>query len=129
MVRFRDERSRVWLRFVGAVAAFVVLVAVSSAVGVPHDAHGREALPAVALDWRLLFHIQRAGAMLAAIGVVLLVAWRGAHGDWPVKFGQVEYAPKEAVAVTADALAKQDRRLQLLEATAGLLDTTPIESE
>jgi len=48
---------------------------------------------------------------------VVLVAWRGAHGDWPISFGNLfQYAPKEAVKVTADALEDQDKRIAILEA-------------
>jgi ABC-type phosphate transport system auxiliary subunit len=96
------------------MASFAALIAWSSAIGTPHS-HHVEALPAIALGSRLLFHVERAAAILALVGVVVLVGWRGAHGEWPIKFGNVEYAPKEAVKVTADALAKQDKRLRRLE--------------
>jgi len=111
------------IRLLLAVVVFAAFVLVSSSVGIPHDAKGREALPTVALDWRLLFHVLRAGALLGTLATVGLVAWRGAHGEWPMKFANVEYAPKEAVAVTGQALAKQDRRLRLIEAHVGLDDT------
>ena len=71
-----DSRMHPWLRFVLAFAAFAGIVFASSLVGVPHDAHGREALPGVALDWRLLFHILRASAVVGAVGTVMLIAWR-----------------------------------------------------
>lgn len=108
--------------FAGAVALFLALVVVSSLVGTPHNARHVETLPSVALGWRLLFHVERASALIGALGLVGLVAWRGAHGDLPTKVGNVEYAPKEAVRVTADALAKQDARLRLVEERLGLAD-------
>jgi hypothetical protein len=94
----------------------VAAVLASSSAGVPHDLRGAESLPSAAMGWRLLFHVERAGALLGVGGITLLIAWRGSRGEWPVRFGNVEYAPKEAIAVTADALEKQDRRLRMLEA-------------
>lgn len=108
--------------FAGAVVVFAILIFASSSVDVPHDAKGAEKLPAVALGWRLLFHVERVSALMLAIGTVLLVAWRGAHGDWPIKFGNVEYAPKEAVRETADVLADQDERVRILEELLGVVD-------
>src|SRR4051794_24314491 len=86
--------------FAAACVVFGLVVYASDKVGVPHDAHRRENLPDISLDWRLLFHVQRATALLAVVGTVGLIAWRGARGEWPIKFGNVEYAPKKAVAVT-----------------------------
>lgn len=105
-------RSR--LVFLGLMVAFVALILASSAIGTPHAKHV-ETLPSIALGSGLLFHVERAAVLLGLVGVVVLVGWRGAHGDWPIKLGNVEYAPKEAVAVTADALTKQDERLRRLE--------------
>lgn len=53
-------------------------------------------LPGVAMGWEALFHVERAGAMLGAIGIVALIGWRALHGEFPIKFGNVEYAAKEA---------------------------------
>jgi hypothetical protein len=116
------------LLFVLALIVFGALVGASSLVGLPENATGNRDLPGVALGWPLLFHVLRASALLGAVGTVLLVAWRGSQGDWPIKFGNVEYAPKQAVAITADALEKQDRRLRLVEARLGL-DKAPIEPD
>jgi hypothetical protein len=89
--------------------------------GVPQDRNGADKLPAAALGWTLLFHVERATALLAATGVVLLVGWRATHGEFPVKFGQVEYAQKTAAAA-ADATSAQERRLRVLEVLAGIRD-------
>jgi hypothetical protein len=100
-----------WQRFLIGVAALAIAIYASDRVGVPNH------LPGVALDWRLLFHVERGAALVGAVGVVVLVAWRGAHGDWPIGFGNLfQYAPKEAVKVTADALEDQDKRIAILEA-------------
>jgi hypothetical protein len=117
-----------WLRFALALIVFAAIVLASSLVGLPEDAAGKTDLPGLALGWPLLFHVLRAAAFVGAVGTVVLVAWRGSQGDWPIKFGNVEYAPKQAVAITADALEKQDRRLRLIEAKLGL-DKAPIESD
>ncbi len=69
----------------------------------------------------MLFHVERGVAMVAAIGLVALVLWRGVHGDWPTSYGSLlQYAPKEAVKVTAETLEEQDERLVILENTLGL---------
>jgi hypothetical protein len=107
-----------------AMLMFGGLVAASSAVGVPRNAKGAENLPAVALGWRLLFHIERAGAILGIVALVTLIAWRGAHGDWPIKFGNLEYAPKEVGRITSDALKKQEIRLRYLEDELGVADAS-----
>jgi hypothetical protein len=98
-------------KFAVAGAAFVGLVVASSAVGLPTNSTGAEALPGIALGWRLLFHLERAGAFMALVTAVVVIAWRGAHGEWPVSVGNVAYAPKESVAVTADALDALNTRL------------------
>jgi hypothetical protein len=114
--------TRPHLLFGLAAMLFVALVIASSLVGTPHDSKHVETLPSVALAWRLLFHVERASALMGAVGLVGLVAWRAAHGDLPNKVGNVEFAPKEAVRVTADALDKQDKRLRILEDVFGIAD-------
>ncbi len=96
------------------VAVFGLVIYASHSHGVP------DKLPAAALDWRLLFHAERAAAVLASFGVVLLVGWRAMHGEFPMKFGNVEYAVKEAAADAEAATNAQERRIQLLEAYLGI---------
>lgn len=67
----------------------------ASAVFMSTQATVPELLPGVALGWEALFHVERAGAMLGAIGVVLLIAWRALAGEFPIRFGNVEYAPSD----------------------------------
>jgi hypothetical protein len=79
------------------VLAGLVLAAVTYASykrGVPASG-----LPGAALGWRFLFHLERASVVLATAGIVLLVVWRALHGEFPIKFGNVEYAAKDAAAV------------------------------
>jgi hypothetical protein len=104
------------LRFLVGLAVFAAIVWASSRVGVPHEADGHEDLPDVALGWRLLFHVLRASALLGALGVVGLIAWRGAHDEWPARVGQVEYAPSDTAGAAADALALVGERLRIVEA-------------
>jgi hypothetical protein len=82
-------------------------------------------LPGAALDWRLLFHVERAAAALAILGGVWLVVWRGLHGEFPIKFGNLEYAAKEAAANSEEATEAQELRLQLVEAILGIADPPP----
>lgn len=107
--------TRPTLRFGAAALLFVLSIYVSHHVGVPRDSRGTPSLPAVALGWPLLFHVERASALLGAIGLVLLVAWNGVHGIWPTKFANLEYAPKQTVEVTAKALDELSSRLKEVE--------------
>jgi hypothetical protein len=104
-----SKRSR-GARF--AIGVFVVAgcVYASSRVGIP------KTLPGIALGWPLLFHVERGAALIGAIGLVALVLWRGAKGEWPIGFANLfEYAPKQAVEVAADTLKKQNERISDLE--------------
>jgi hypothetical protein len=82
-------------------------------------------LPGAALNWRLLFHVERAAAVLAIVGTVWLVIWRGLHGEFPIKFGNLEYAQKTAGA-SAEATASQERRLRKLEILNGIRDPADV---
>jgi hypothetical protein len=102
------------VRFYAGAAIIGGTVYLSSRVGVP------KTLPGIALGWPLLFHIERGSALGAAIGLIVLVLWRGAHGDWPISFGNLfQYAPKEAVKLTAEAVEKQREKTALFERTQG----------
>jgi hypothetical protein len=86
-------------------------------------------LPGVALGWEALFHVERAGAMLGAVGLVLLVAWRALSGDFPVKLGSIEYAAKEAAADTERLSESYEARIRLLEALAGVRRPNTVEND
>src|SRR5215213_2804288 len=101
------------------ILVFAALVYVSERAGVP------DRLPGAALGWNLLFHLERAAAVLATAGVVLLVGWRAMHGEFPIKFGQVEYAQKQAEAAAGLGEA-QERRLRVLEVLNGIRDPADI---
>jgi hypothetical protein len=62
----------------GVVVGLVLAVAIyaSTRAAIP------DPLPGVALGWTALFHVERAGAMLGAIGVVALIAWRALSGEF-----------------------------------------------
>jgi hypothetical protein len=104
--------------------AKAVLVAglFASAVYLSTQARVPEMLPGVALGWEALFHVERAGAMLGAIGVVLLVVWRALAGEFPVRLGNIEYAAKEAAIDAGELSRSHEPRIRLLEALAGLRD-------
>lgn len=97
---------------VGLVLALAVYASAES--GTPKQ------LPGVAMGWDALFHVERAGAILGAIGLVVLIGWRAMHGEFPVKFGNVEYAVKEAASEAKELGALQERRLRTLEVLAGI---------
>lgn len=110
------QHGREAIRLLAVVVGFAAVVWGSDRHGVP------ESLPDVALDWTLLFHVERAAALLGAIGIVLLIGWRAANGQFPLKFGQVEYAAEEAAAQAEAVAASQEQRLRTLEVLAGLRD-------
>ncbi|MDA0179771.1 hypothetical protein OJ997_05660 [Solirubrobacter phytolaccae] len=83
------------------------------------DKDGTEKLPGAALNWVPLFHVQRAGALLGAVGLVGFVFWHTSHERLPLKVGPIEFA-KEAVGVTADAIEKLNRRIDQLEEALGI---------
>lgn len=94
-------------------ALFASAICSSTRATVPH------LLPGVALGWEALFHVERAGAILGAIGVVLLIAWRALSGEFPIRFGNVEYA-KKVTSEAEEVSASQEYRLQALEVIANL---------
>lgn len=109
----------------GIVVAVVLVVAIyaSTRAAVP------DPLPGVALGWTALFHVERAGAMLGAIGVVALIAWRALSGEFPVKFGNVEYAVEEAAAEAEAISASQEGRIRALEVLVGARDPASLEND
>jgi ABC-type phosphate transport system auxiliary subunit len=96
-------------RALAVVGALGGVVYASYHQGVPKK------LPGAAFDWVFLFHVERATALLAALGLVLLVGVRALRGEFPIKFGQLEYPAKEVDEKTQAATAAQERRIQLLE--------------
>jgi hypothetical protein len=111
-----------------AKAGFVVGL-FASAVYLSTQASVPEMLPGVALGWEALFHVERAGAMLGAIGVVLLVAWRALAGEFPVRLGSIEYAAKEAAIDTEELSQSHEPRIRLLESLAGLRDGDKVKDD
>ena len=103
------------------MVVFGLLTWASHKEGVPSK------LPGAALGWTLLFHLERAAAILATAGVVLLVGWRAMHGEFPIKFGQVEYAQKQAEAAVA-LNEVQERRLRVIEVLNGIRDPADIQN-
>ena len=80
------------------------------------------------LGWTFLFHVERAAGLMAAVGIVLLIGWRAMHGEFPIKFGNIEYE-KRAADATAGTAASQESRLRILEALSGLRDPSDILEE
>ena len=111
--------------FKGAVvsAVFAIAVYISTRAAVPAP------LPGVAMGWTPLFHVQRAGVLLGAIGIVGLIGWRALSGEFPIKFGNVEYAVKEAAAEAEEVSASQERRIRLLEVLLGARDPASLEDD
>lgn len=77
----------------------------------------------------MLFHVERAGAFLGAVGIVLLIGWRALKGEFPIKFGNVEYAPEEAAAEAKEASELQEQRIRVLEVIAGIRSPEELDAE
>jgi hypothetical protein len=95
------------------------VIAVSENAGLPAT------LPGAAFGWNALFHVERAAAVMGAVGLVVLIGARALKGEFPIKFGQVEYAQKQAKAA-AGVTEAQERRLRVLEALNGIRDPADI---
>lgn len=106
------------MMFTLRIAAVVVVL--SLAIFASTQASVPDQLPGVAMGWEALFHVERAGAILGAIGIVGLIGWRALHGEFPIKFGNVEYAAKEAASEAKELGALQERRIRTLEILAGI---------
>lgn len=92
---------------------FLAAVCASSHAAVPHP------LPGVALGWPALLHVERGAALLGAVGTVVLIGWRALSGEFPIKFGNVEYAVERVVAEAEEVSVSHERRIRLLEVLVG----------
>jgi len=105
------------------VLVFAVATAASVSAGVPED------LPNVAMGWVLLFHMERAAALLGVIGLVLLIGWRAVQGELPIKLGNVEYEAKRAAADAEIVAEEQEHRIRILEVLAGLRRAEELDAD
>jgi hypothetical protein len=102
------------VRFVIGATVIAGAVFVSSRVAAPGS------LPGIALGWPLLFHVERGAAIVAAIGLIALVLWRGANNEWPSSFGNLfGYDQKKVRGVTLKTFAKHQERISELEFSHG----------
>jgi hypothetical protein len=85
-------------------------------------------LPGTALGWAFLFNVERASAVLAVIGTVLLVGWRATHGEFPIRFGNIEYA--DELNASAETVESHEARRRLVESLLRLAGPPgqPVES-
>lgn len=81
------------------------------------------------MGWTALFHIERAGALLGAFGIVCLIAWRGLSGEFPIKFGNIEYQAKVTAAEAKNVSTLQEHRIRVLEVLAGVRDPATLEGD
>jgi hypothetical protein len=87
--------------------AIAVTLATSVIAGTPPQSE----LPQVALDWPLLLHVERAAALVGVVSLVTLMWWRAGKGQFPIRFGNIEYAIEDAAEVASD----QEERIAALE--------------
>jgi hypothetical protein len=92
-----------------AVLTIVVVAVIvwSAARGAP------KVLPGAALGWAPLFYVERAGALLGAFGVIVVIGWRALQGRFPIKFANIEYA--DELKASAETVDSHEQRLKLLE--------------
>jgi hypothetical protein len=105
-----------FFRLAAVAVLFGLVVYASDHAGLP------EKLPGTAFGWNPLFHLLRAAALVGVLGTVLLVGYRAMRGEFPIKFGNIEYAVKQAADRAEEATEAQERRLQYIEA---ILDIGP----
>ncbi len=105
------ERRKGWCS--RGIKALVPLVVLAAAIYVSVDIGRPSQLPGAALGSVLLLYVERAGAGLAAVGVVWLIGWHALHGRFPIKFGNIEYA--EEVEASSEAVDALKERVKLLE--------------
>lgn len=111
------------LKALPVVAVFAAAIGASVGAGAPYE------LPNVAMDWTLLFHLERAAALLGVVGVVLLIGWRAVLGECPVKLGNVEYEAKRAAADAERAAEEQEHRIRVLEVLADLRHPEELDAD
>jgi hypothetical protein len=107
----------------------ILLTVFAAALYTSTQAAVPDPLPGVAMGWTALFHVERAGALLGAIGIVCLIAWRALSGEFPIKFGNIEYENKATAAEAKNVSALQEQRIRLLEVLAGIRDPSTLEGE
>jgi hypothetical protein len=104
-----------WWRPIPALTLLAVAAGLSVTAGTPNE------LPGAALGWPLLLHLERAAALVAALGFVALVGVRATMGSFPVRLGQVEYAAGRAMSEFEEAARSDGKRLDALEGAIALL--------
>ena len=104
-----------WWRPIPALTLLGVAGALSVTAGPPNE------LPGVALGWPLLLHLERAAALIAALGLVALIGVRATMGRFPVRLGQVEYAAGRVMSEFDEAARPDGERLEALERAVALL--------
>lgn len=80
-------------------------------------------LPEVALDWPLLLHVERAGALAAIVSCLLVVGWRASRGELPTRFANIEYRVDGSAASIKDL----EERVVWLEFQLELRDSKNLE--
>jgi hypothetical protein len=128
--RMADASGNNGERVAGKVGRATAVLVIFAAAIVGSVASGTpDKLPGAAMGWDVLFHLLRASAALGAIGIVALVGWRATHGEFPIKFGNVEYAVKDAAAEAKQASELQEHRIRVLEVLAGVRRPEDLEDD
>jgi hypothetical protein len=106
-----------------------VLLVFGAAIYVSTRASTPDPLPGVAMGWTSLFHVERAAALLGAVGIVALVGWRALHGEFPIKFGNIEYPAKQTAAEAGEVSALQEQRIRVLEVLMAIREPGGLEDD
>ncbi|MFN8151498.1 MAG: hypothetical protein U0R24_10300 [Solirubrobacterales bacterium] len=106
----------------GVVSALALALAMLSSLiaGTPRS------LPEIALGSAPLLHVERAAAVLALLGMTLVIVWRASRGQLPIRFANVEYE-SEVAAEHDDQIANLNQRVVVLEIAAQLRGTDDLE--
>lgn len=101
-----------WWRPLPALALLMIAAALSATAATPNE------LPGVALGWPLLLHLERAAVLVAGSALLMLVGVRATKGQFPFKFGQIEYAVEQAATRMNRTVDLHEQRLEVLEIAA-----------
>ena len=102
-------------------AAAISALVLSVAAGTP----SAEDLPSISLAWPVLFHVERAVAVVSLVAAAALVGWRASRGELPSRIGQLEWRIAEN-AKWADDLRE---RVWLLEVVNGVRTRPALEDD
>ncbi|MFN8113284.1 MAG: hypothetical protein U0R51_08785 [Solirubrobacterales bacterium] len=107
------ERQILGRRLAG-IALFVCATGASVIAGEPPGGE----LPDVSLGWPILLYLERAAVAVGILGFTVLIIWRAGRGEFPVRFGNVEYEARSVASQMDEGIEVLELRIEQLEKKA-----------